>query len=288
MNIGVIGLGLIGGSMARDLKEKDHRLVGFDNNDHHCEMALQYGLVEAVIEPEQLLKQCDLIIVSVPVKIAPELIHNLLEMASANNVIMDTGSTKESICKILRGHRNRGRFVASHPLAGTEFSGPGAAISKLFRNKKNIICEEHLSDEDALDTVVLIVQELGMQNLFMDPVGHDMHMAYVSHLSHVSSFMLGSTVLDIEKDEKTIFNLASTGFESTVRLAKSNPETWSSIFEDNADNLLAALNSYIAHLEDFRSAIKDKDRERMKDLMSRANDIKRILTGIKYNIVKLS
>lgn len=288
MNIGIVGLGLIGGSMARDLKAAGHLISGCDINQEHCEKALDLELVEQILDLDELLAQSDLIIVSVPVKLAPMIVKELLDKAPWSTVIMDTGSTKGSICGALANHKKRSRFVASHPLAGTENSGPTAAIRGLFKNRKNIICEEHLSDEDALDKVISILRDMEMQNIFMDPDAHDMHMAYVSHLSHVSSFMLGTTVLDIEKDEKTIFNLASTGFESTVRLAKSHPETWTSIFEDNSVNLIAALNSYINHLTEFRNALENQDREKMKELMSRANDIKRILTGLKYNIVKLS
>ena len=203
-------------------------------------------------------------------------------------IIIDTGSTKKNICERVRSHTKRGRYVACHPLAGTEFSGPQSAIENLFNGKKNIICQEHLTDEDALDIAIKLMTELGMQNIFMDPVEHDKHMAYVSHLSHISAFTLGTTVKKKKKDQKQIFNLASTGFESTVRLAKSSPHTWSSIFSDNADNLLVALESYISELEKFKTALEAKDEEAMKDIISEANEIRRVLNGMKYNIVKLS
>jgi len=198
-------------------------------------------------------------------------------------VAIDVGSTKQEICDNVKAHSRRGRFVAAHPLAGTEFSGPTAAIPNLFNGKKNIICEEDAIDEDALDIALQIFSEIGMTNIFMHPDNHDMHMAYVSHLSHVSAFTLGLTVLDIEQDEKQIFNLASTGFESTVRLAKSSPNTWSSIFNKNSNHLTKALDNYISRLQEFKSAIEDQDTKKMKGLMDEANDIRRVLKGIKLN-----
>ena len=286
--IGIVGLGLIGGSMAKDLGALGHQVVGFDANPIHIQKALDLGLISESHELAELSKKSDLVIVAIPVHHTGTVVREILDHISWNTVVIDTGSTKKKICEAVRSHTKRGRFVAGHPLAGTEFSGPQAAVSELFRNKKNIICEEHLSDEDALDITISMLTELGMQSIFMDPVEHDKHMAYVSHLSHVSAFTLGTTVLDIEKDEKQIFNLASTGFESTVRLAKSSPHTWSSIFVENAENLTKALTTYIEQLEGFKQAIEEGDEEKIKDLISEANEIKRVLKGMKYNIVKLS
>ena len=174
------------------------------------------------------------------------------------------------------------------PLAGTEFSGPTAAISDLYKGKKNIICEEHLSDEVSLDIAIDLISQLGMQSIFMDPDQHDKHMAYVSHLSHVSAFALSTAVLNIEEDQKQIFNLASTGFESTVRLAKSSPQTWSSIFTDNSDHLVTALDSYITQLQEMKTAIQNRDEEALKTKIKASNEIKRVLTGMKHNVVRLS
>jgi prephenate dehydrogenase len=288
MKVGIVGLGLIGGSIARDLKAKGHELCGYDQNPIHCEKALDLGLVNRIVEIDTLALDCDAIFVSIPVDITPDVLIDLLDRIRWSTVLMDTGSTKESICKAVSSHTKRSRFVACHPLAGTEFSGPTAAITGLFDGKKNIICEEESSDEDAVQSAIMLFSELGMTNLFMNPADHDKHMAYVSHLSHVSAFMLGSTVLDIEKDEKQIFNLASTGFQSTVRLAKSSPETWSKIFCDNNDNILAALDSYIAHLNAFKHALELKDINEMKRMIEKSNEIKRVLNGMKYNVVKLS
>ena len=286
--LGVVGLGLIGGSMAKDLGALGYKVIGYDAQPTHAHQALDLNIISEIMELDELAQRADIIIVAIPVKETGAVIKALLDQIKWHTVVLDTGSTKNNICQAVRSTTKRGRFVASHPLAGTEFSGPQAAISHLFNSKKNIICEEHLSDEDALDSVIHLYRQLGMQSIFMDPFEHDKHMAYVSHLSHVSAFTLGTTVLDIEKDQKQIFNLASTGFESTVRLAKSSPYTWSSIFADNADHLLEALTSYIQELETFKSALESRDEEQMRDIISRANEIKRVLNGMKYNIVKLS
>ncbi len=286
--IGVVGLGLIGGSIAKDLHKVGYDILGFDSNPIHIKKAIGLDIISRGLELEELAKSADVIFVAIPVRETGDVIREVMDSMSWNSVVIDTGSTKKNICQSVRSHTKRGRFVAGHPLAGTEYSGPQAAIFDLFKGKKNIICEEHLSDEDALDIAVEMFDELGMQCIFMDPAEHDKHMAYVSHLSHVSAFTLGTTVLDIEKDEKQIFNLASTGFESTVRLAKSSPHTWSSIFVENSDHLLKALKYYISELEKFKTAIEQKDEEKIKDLISEANEIRRVLNGLKYNIVKLS
>ena len=288
MNIGIVGTGLIGGSIARDLQERGDVIRGYDSNPIHAEKAIDLNVVNEICSLPELAAQSDLIVVSVPVSIAPQVVLELLELIKWNTTVIDTGSTKGSVCEAVANHKKRGRFVACHPLAGTEFSGPTAAIKDLYRGKKNIICEEDRSDPDALEQVIELFRHLGMTNLFMNPAEHDKHMAYVSHLSHVSAFMLGTTVLDIEQDEKQIFNLASTGFESTVRLAKSSPETWSNIFADNQQNVTEALDAYIKHLKTFRQAIVDQDTEAMKEMIKKSNEIRRILDGMKYNVVKLS
>ena len=288
MTIGVVGLGLIGGSMAKDLQAAGHHILGYDANPIHVDQAMDFGIIEKSLELEELAKTAEIIIVAVPVKYTASTILELLNLISWQTVIMDAASTKATICAAVKSHTKRGRFVACHPLAGTEFSGPKAAILGLYKNKKNIICDEHVTDEDALDIAISVLTDLGMQNIFMDPEQHDKHMAYVSHLSHVSAFSLSSTVLNIEKDQKQIFNLASTGFASTVRLAKSNPHTWSSIFADNSDHLLTALDSYIEELQKMRIVIASKDEEKLMDKIADSNNIKRVLNGMKHNIVKLS
>lgn len=278
MKIGIIGLGLIGGSFARDLGSQINVTVaGVDLNPEHQRMALEMGLVSQMMSLEEVIAWADVIIAAVPVDALESLVLYLLDHIREDQVVIDTGSTKKLICSAVAKHVQRGRFIPAHPLAGTEFSGPGAALKGLFLNKKNIICAQEKTDADALKTAISIFDSMGMQNIFMSPDEHDRHLAYVSHLSHVSSFMLGMTVLDIEQDEKQIFNLAGTGFASTVRLAKSNPQTWSAIFDRNKENLLTALDQYLVWLEKFRNAMAEGNRPLMEKYMAEANDIKRVL-----------
>ena len=288
MIVGIVGLGLIGGSIARDLKKLGHTIIGVDEKHSHIETAKEVGFIDSSGTLENAVQSADIVFLAVPVNSIEKLAIEALDMAKWNSVIIDVGSTKNSLCELIKGHGKRGRFVAAHPLAGTEFSGPKAAIEGLFKGKKNIICEEELVDEDALDLAVELFNQMAMHTLFMDPAEHDKHMAYVSHLSHVSSFMLGMTVLDIEKDVRHIANLASTGFESTVRLAKSSPETWTPIFMNNSEHLTKALGAYIDHLIDFKARLDQVDENGVKEYLISANRIKRVLKGMKLNILKLS
>jgi len=278
MKITVIGLGLIGGSIAKDLKSQlNVSVCGVDSSPEHISLAIELGLVHTVATLEDALNGADIVVISVPVDKIEVLLPSVLNKIGSYTTVIDMGSTKAQICSAVSNHIHRSRFVAAHPLAGTEFSGPAAAIKGLFQNKKNIICESEKSAPDALATALRLFESIGMVTTFMSPEEHDKHLAYVSHLSHVSSFMLGLTVLDIEKDEKQIFDLAGTGFASTVRLAKSNPKTWSAIFGKNKKFLLEALDSYIAHLENFRKHIAGDNVSATEDLMTASNDIKRIL-----------
>ncbi len=288
MKITVIGLGLIGGSIALKLKNQSHHIIGVDASSKHSEMAKDLNIVDEIMDIDSAIKDSELIVLSIPVDKMEAVLIYILDNISWNQTIFDVGSTKNKLCEAVKNHEKRSRFIAAHPLAGTEFSGPQAAFLSLFDGKKNIVCEEDKSDEDALELCINIFNDLGMQTLFMNPQEHDKHLAYVSHLSHLSSFVLGQTVLDIEKDEKQILNLAGTGFESTVRLAKSSPETWSAIFDRNAENISTALDSYIEHLEVFRTLLKKNDKIGIKEKMQEANKIKTILKGLKMNIVKLS
>jgi prephenate dehydrogenase len=278
MKITIVGLGLIGGSFARDLKSQIKvRVFGVESNENHIRQATELGLVEKIIDLEEAVKISDVIILAVPVDVLEIIIPQLLNKISDEQIIIDLGSTKELICRSVENHPRRGRFVAAHPLAGTEFSGPGAALRGLFLGKKNIICEAEKMDKDVLNTAIKIFESLGLENIMMDASEHDKHLAYVSHLSHVSSFMLGMTVLEIEKDEKQILNLASTGFASTVRLAKSNPKTWSAIFDKNNKHLCNALDQYILWLQKFKSAVEKGDKKLAEAMMTKANEIKKVL-----------
>jgi prephenate dehydrogenase len=278
----IFGLGLIGGSMAIDLKRSGlvSSISGIDQNDSHCAEALRLGFVDKVVEKDELLSTADLVILAIPVNAIAELLPNILDRTGEHAIILDAGSTKQLVCKSVRGHSGRSKFVAAHPIAGTENSGPSAAFSGLFTGKTNIICERELSSPHAVEKALQVFNALGLNTIFMNAQEHDMHVAYVSHLSHVSSFLLGQTVLDMEKDEKNIFNLAGSGFASTVRLAKSSPEMWAPIFEQNAEYLSQALLEYIMHLQRFHYHLMKHDTKELHRIMSQANDIRRVLEGI--------
>ncbi len=278
MNITIIGLGLIGGSIAKDLREQINvSVTGVDIDPKHCELALQLDLVDRIMTLEEGVKTGDAIILTTPVNVIEKILPKVLDIAGEKVLVMDAGSTKKGICKSVENHLKREKFVASHPLAGTEYSGPQAALSGLFRGVKSIICEREKSGLEQIILAEKIWRSLGMTTYYMTPDEHDLHLAYVSHLSHVTSFALGLTVLEIEKDEKQIFNLASTGFRSTARLAKSNPQTWAPIFGENRDYIVRAITGYAQRLMDFRDAIKENNYEKMISLMKDANEINKIL-----------
>lgn len=274
MKIAVVGLGLIGGSIALDLnRQLQIDVIGVDNNPSHGEEAIQLGLVNEVVDFSKALEIAQVIILATPVNVIEEALPEIMNRIGNHQCVLDVGSTKSKICDVIKNHPKRGRYVACHPLAGTEYSGPSAAVKDLFIGKKNIICHKELSDEDAIDLAKQLFNSIGMTSYFMTANEHDKHLAYVSHLSHVTSFTLGLTVLDIEKDEKQIFNLASTGFASTARLAKSNPGTWTAIFDKNGDHLVEAIDQYIEQLERFKKAIAHSDKDQMMALMKEANQI---------------
>ncbi len=286
MKIGVVGLGLIGGSIAKELKLRSFgsiEVFGVDNNPEHSQKASDLDLVNGIIDLDSACQQCDVIIVAVPVNIIERILLQILDKIDDNVTVFDVGSTKKEICNAVKSHKMRRRFVASHPLAGTERSGPEAALINLFNGKKNIICEEKFSDKDAIDNTMKIFDFLGMKSYFLSADEHDKHMAYVSHLSHVTSFALSQTVLDIEKDEKQIFNLASTGFATTARLAKCNPVTWAAIFEKNSTYLSEALGVYIQKMTEFKKLVDSVDVKGIHSSIVEANEITRVLKGIELN-----
>lgn len=277
MNIAIIGLGLLGGSIGLRLREKGHQVIGVEQNAEHATDALILGLVDKIKPFELAIAEAHVIYLAIPVNHIKTTLAKVLDLIDNQQVVTDTGSTKEQICLSVKNHPNRGRYVAGHPLAGTEYSGPKAAFSTLFDGKKNLMCDLEASDSDALEIIELLNEQLGMERVSMDSSVHDKHLAYVSHLSHVSSFMLGLTVLDIEQDEEKIFELAGTGFGSTVRLAKSSPKTWAPIFEQNKAHLSIALKEYIAYLTDFKKHIDEGHLESLMDAMKQANEISRVL-----------
>ncbi|WHZ06947.1 MAG: prephenate dehydrogenase [Cytophagales bacterium] len=279
MKVTVIGLGLIGGSMAITLRKSGlaTELFGVDQNEANAKKAIDLNLIDHVLPVHDVLPQSDLVLISIPVNATAALLPSVLENVNEQAVVIDVGSTKNLICKSVSHHPRRKQFVAAHPIAGTEFSGPSAAFDGLFENKTNIICEREKSSPAALSKALNIFEALKMKTIFMDPVEQDKHVAYVSHLSHVSSFLLGQTVLDIEKDEKNIFDLAGSGFASTVRLAKSSPDMWAPIFEQNSEYLSQALAEYIMHLQKFQYHLMKKDGLELHKIMTKANAIKHVL-----------
>lgn len=288
MKTTVIGLGLIGGSMALDLRKAGiaTEIIGVELNATNASKALELGLVDKIEDEGRAISMAELIILAIPVNALSHLLPSVLDNVKKGTVIVDTGSTKRLICRAIANHKNRGQFVASHPIAGTENSGPEAAFEGLFRGKTNIICEKERSSNEALAVAEQIFSVLGMNTIFMEPEEHDKHVAYVSHLSHVSSFLLGQTVLDIERDEKNIFALAGSGFASTVRLAKSSPDMWAPIFEQNSEFLSQALLEYIMHLQKFQYYLMKRDGKELQRIMKDANRIREILNGIEYKQIK--
>ncbi|MGB5363637.1 MAG: prephenate dehydrogenase [Aureibaculum sp.] len=278
--IAVIGLGLIGGSMALELKKRTWAtLYGIDNNPAHAEKALELGIVFEKANLD-IVKDVDVVIIAVPVNAIPRLVIDVLDRIGEETLVLDVGSVKTEVCAAVKYHNKRKNYVAAHPIAGTEFSGPEAAMYDLFTNKINIICEKDLTDANILKKALQLFDLLEMRSTFMEPLEHDKHIAYVSHLSHISSFMLGKTVLEIEPDEKNIFNMAGSGFRSTVRLAKSSPEMWTPIFIQNKDNILKSLTEYIKNLETFKQLIEQGSGDEVFDIMQSTNRIKNILDGI--------
>lgn len=278
LTIAVVGLGLIGGSMAIDLRKRGFagRLVGVDTNPLHASTALKIGLVDEIAGLPQAVDMASLIIVATPVNVTTAILPAILDLTTTQ-VVTDVASTKKGILAAVADHPRRRRFVASHPMAGTEDSGPWAAISGLFDGKAAILCDAQDSDADAAARVEAMYAALYMRVLRMDSADHDVHVAYVSHISHVSSFALALTVLAKERNEKNIFNLASGGFSSTVRLAKSASAMWTPIFMDNRENILTVLDTYRGFLDDFRQALAAADETALDQMIREANTIRRVL-----------
>lgn len=278
MKVAVFGIGLIGGSLAIDLKKRGFasEIIGVSRTEKSANKALELGLVDKILSKEAAIAVADIIILCVPVNILVEELLFVLDRVD-NQIIVDMGSTKMNIISAIHHHPKRGRFVAAHPMAGTENSGPEAAFSGLFDGKTCIICDKEDSDKDAFKAVKTLFETLKMNIKYMDAKAHDMHAAYVSHISHISSFVLASTVLEKEKDEEAILEMAAGGFESTVRLAKSSPEMWSQIFEQNKDNILEVLDTYIEKMYHFRNLINKNKFVEVADFMKKANEIKKIL-----------
>lgn len=279
MKISIIGVGLIGGSIALKLREKGIAdfIYGIDNNDEHLDEALNLKIIDEKADLEYGIKNSDVIIVAIPVDSARKLLPTVLDLVSDGQTVMDAGSTKAGIVSAVKNHPKRSRFVAFHPMWGTENNGPKSAVSDSFSGKAGVICNKEESAEDALKLVEKIVESLDMHLIYMNAEDHDVHTAYISHISHITSYALANTVLEKEREEETIFQLASSGFSSTVRLAKSHPEMWVPIFKQNKENILDVLNEHIVQLRKFKSALEKENFEYLGELITNANKIRGIL-----------
>ncbi|MDB4179657.1 prephenate dehydrogenase [Flavobacteriaceae bacterium] len=281
-NVFVIGVGLIGGSLCLDIKKiyPKVKIYGIDSSVDNLDLAVELNLIDFKTSLDNLNK-ADLVLICTPVDVANKIIIDVLNNINSKSLVIDFGSTKTNICSKVNNHKKRKNYLASHPIAGTEFSGPKAAFLGLFSNKTIILCDCEKTDTNLLTTAENIFRSMQMNIRYMDSFSHDKHIAYVSHLSHISSFMLGKTVMDKEKNENNIFDMAGSGFESTVRLAKSSPEMWAPIFELNKENIVESLEEYIVNLNSFKNLLQNDKFGELKNQMIQTNYIKNILKGLK-------
>jgi prephenate dehydrogenase len=281
MNIYIIGIGLIGGSMGLDIKtiHPEATVYGIDTNKKHVDEAIALGVIDAEGKKENLAT-ADFVIVSVPVDVALVVLPEVLDSIGEQTIVFEVGSTKSPVCEVVANHPKRRNFIATHPIAGTEFSGPSAAIKGLYQGKTNIICEVERTAFKLQERALDLFKALGMRIRYMDPKSHDKHIAYVSHLSHISAFMLGKTVINKEKHEQDIFDMAGSGFESTVRLAKSSPAMWTPIFKQNKLQVIETLEEYISNLTQFKDLLINDDYDAIFEEMESVNKIKEILNGM--------
>jgi prephenate dehydrogenase len=278
-NVTIVGVGLIGGSFALALKDKGlaKNIIGVSRTSASLDKAKELGIIDEALPLEEAVKKSDLIYIAIPVDVTIPLAKQIMDLITDRQIVADAGSTKYELCKALENHPKRKHFVATHPMWGTEYSGPEAAVRDAFIGRTCVICEKEKSDEMAVATVEAIYRTLGMNLTYMNAENHDVHAAYVSHISHITSFALANTVLEKENEEDAIFKLAGGGFESTVRLAKSNPSMWAPIFMQNKENVLDVLNEHISQLRKFKASLEKENVEYLIELMDNANKIKRIL-----------
>lgn len=278
MNIAIIGLGLIGGSIGIRLKQTHFfdKIIGVEINEAHQKKALQLELVDEIQPLSEAIKNSKVIVLTIPVDTILNLLPDIMEHID-EQVVIDMGSTKSIILERIKDHPKRGRYVAAHPMTGTEYSGPEAALAGLFENKMMVYVEAFRSDEDAFELADALTDQLAMKTSFMTAEEHDMHTAYVSHISHLTSFALALTVLEKEKSQGRIFELAGSGFESTVRLAKSSPDMWTPIFKQNRANVLEVLEEHIKQLQHIYQKIDQEDYPAVHKWIKKSNKIKRII-----------
>lgn len=278
-SITIVGVGLISGSFSLALKDRGlvRNVIGVSRTAASIEKALELGLIDEALPLEEAVRKSDLIYVAIPVDVTVPVMRQIMDLVTDKQIVADAGSTKWALCKSLADHPMRSRFVATHPMWGTEYSGPEAAVRNAFVGRACVICEKEKSDPEAEKIIEGLYREMGMHIVYMAANDHDMHAAYISHISHITSFALANTVLEKEKEESAIFELAGGGFESTVRLAKSNPSMWLPIFRQNREHVLDVLNEHIAQLRKFKSCLEKENYDYLQELMENANKIKRII-----------
>lgn len=279
MIVTVIGIGLIGGSLALSLKEAGlaTHIIGVDQSFENQTKALSLNLVDEVADLASGIGRADLIVLAVPMDAMLTLLPQVLDSVADHQMVIDVGSTKQKLLATVGQHPRRARFVAVHPMAGTEYSGPEAAVQGLFQGKTLVICDAEHSDSAAVTRVGGIFEQIGMRLVYMGGAAHDLHTAYISHISHITSFALALTVLNKEKEEQQIFDLASGGFESTVRLAKSSPDMWVPIFRQNRLNVLDVLSEHLRQLQHMKDVLEQEDYPAFHKLIEQANLIRKIL-----------
>jgi prephenate dehydrogenase len=275
----IVGVGLISGSFSLALKDRGlvKKVIGVSRTESSAKKALELGLIDEVLSLEEAVPQSDLIYVAIPVDATIPVMEKIMNMLQDHQMVADAGSTKHALCAALKDHPLRRRFMATHPMWGTEYSGPEAAVRDAFVGRACVICEKEKTDKAVVDTIEQVYRELGMHMIYMGADDHDMHAAYVSHISHITSFALANTVLEKEKESDAIFELAGGGFESTVRLAKSNPAMWVPIFMQNRENVLDVLNEHISQLRKFKACLEKENYAYLQELIENANKIKRII-----------
>jgi prephenate dehydrogenase len=278
-SVTIVGVGLISGSFSLALKDKGlvRNVIGVSRTKASLDKALELGLIDEALPLEEAVKKSDLIYVAIPVDVTVPMMRQIMDLVTDRQVVTDAGSTKLLLCESLADHPKRSRFVAAHPMWGTEYSGPEAAVHNAFAGRSCVICEKEKSDTDAVDIIEGLYKDMGMHMVYMDANSHDMHAAYISHISHITSFALANTVLEKEKEDSAIFELAGGGFESTVRLAKSSPAMWLPIFMQNREHVLDVLNEHISQLRKFKSCLEKENADYLKELMENANKIQRII-----------
>lgn len=287
MKITIVGLGLIGGSMAKDIRKAKFasQLIGVDANETHAKRAIELGIVDRIETLENGVSQADIVLMAIPVDKMTAVLPLILDNINPATSVTDVGSTKKILCQSIKNHPLRGNFVAAHPMSGTENSGPDAAIEGLFEGKICIICDQEDSRPQHLALIEKLYHSLGMDIAYMSADEQDHTTAHVSHLPHITAYALANAVL-ASNDRTIIFELASGGFRSTARLAKSSPAMWGPIFKQNQEYVVESLNLYIKHLEEFKTSLLNDDETEMYQLMENANRIREILNGGSQDLVR--